>query len=131
VDDLDVGSDRRSLVGHDGVDLNLLSSLNPHQNRELARLGRLICINQILMTASKFTFRGVMVKYYFDIRGDGPPARDHVGRDFDIPSTAIAYARELADGLRIQKAFGQNMRVCVVSESGLTVYEENWTSLDL
>ncbi len=56
------------------------------------------------------------MKYYFDIRGDGLPARDHVGRDFDIPSAAIAYARELADGLRTQKALiGQNMRVCVVT----------------
>jgi uncharacterized protein DUF6894 len=67
-----------------------------------------------------------MMKYYFDIRGDGLPALDHVGRDFDFPSTAIAYAKELADGLRIQKALiGKNMRVSVVNESGSTVYEEN------
>ena len=64
------------------------------------------------------------MRYYFDIRGDGVPARDHIGRDFDIPSTAIAYAHELAEGLRIQNAFGHNMRVCVVSESGSTVHEE-------
>jgi hypothetical protein len=72
------------------------------------------------------------MKYYFDIRGDGPPARDHVGRDFDVPSTAIACAKELADGLRLQNALiGQNLRVCVVNESGSTVYEENCSLPDL
>jgi hypothetical protein len=37
---------------------------------------------------------GIAVRYYFDIRSDGVAARDHIGRDFDSPSTAIAYARE-------------------------------------
>jgi hypothetical protein len=54
-----------------------------------------------------------------------PTPTDHVGRDFDIRSTAIAYARELADGFRIQKTLiGQNMRVRLVGEFGSTIHEE-------
>jgi hypothetical protein len=67
---------------------------------------------------------GIAVRYYFDIRSDGVAARDHVGRDFDSSSAAIAYARELAEGLRVQNASGQNTRVCVISETGSTVHEQ-------
>jgi hypothetical protein len=68
---------------------------------------------------------GEQMRYYFDIKCDGAPIRDHAGQDFSFFSGAIFHAKILASELRATHRRDENLRICVISENGEEHHEEH------
>jgi hypothetical protein len=64
------------------------------------------------------------MRFYFDIK-DRLPIRDEVGRDFNLASEAIVYAKYLAADLRcLEPDIRPQLSVRVIGEGFVQIHEE-------
>lgn len=69
------------------------------------------------------------MRFYFDMKREGVPVRDHRGQEFSLISEAIIHAKALAARLRaapdeLKRGLQAGLRICVTNENSEIIHEE-------